>query len=66
MKLLVSSQVTIFVECEVEVDGDTKRELFDNASLAFRKELENEYGWVDFDSVLIRDADNENSEGEWY
>lgn len=66
MKLLVSSQVTIFQECEVEVDGDTKQELFDNASLAFRRELEKEYGWVDFDSVLIRDADDEYGEGEWY
>ena len=66
MKLLVSSQVTIFQECEVEVDGDTKLELFENAQEAFRKELEKKYGWVDFDTILIKDADDEYCEGEWY
>jgi hypothetical protein len=57
MKLRVTSLITICESHVVEVDGDTKQEMMDNAIEEFRRIAENLHGWVDFDSAEIEDTE---------
>lgn len=53
-KMRISSQITIFSEKVYDIDSSLSEE--ENREIVeakFKEDLEDEYGWVDFDSVEI-------------
>lgn len=53
-RMVISSQITIFSEKVYDIDPSLSEE--ENREIVetkFREDLEEEYGWVDFDSVEI-------------
>lgn len=53
-RMIISSQITIFSEKVYDIDPSLSEE--ENREIVeakFREDLEEEYGWVDFDSVEI-------------
>ena len=63
-RVSISSMVTICVTRYYDVDDATPtEENMDRVEDMFRKDLEADYGWVDFDSVEIESLDDE--EEDW-
>lgn len=62
-KVSISSMVTICVTRYYDIDDATlTEEAADRVEEMFRKDLEANYGWVDFDSVEIESF---NEEEDW-
>ena len=64
-KVSISSMVTICVTRYYDIDDATlTEEAVDRVEEMFRKDLEADYGYVDFDSVEIETLDDDQEE-DW-
>ena len=53
-KMMISSQITIFSQKVYDIDPSlSEEENLEIVEAKFKEDLEDEYGWVDFDSVEI-------------
>lgn len=53
-KMMISSQITIFSQKVYDIDPSlSEEENLEIVEAKFKEDLEEEYGWVDFDSVKI-------------
>ena len=53
-RMVISSQITIFSEKVYDIDPSlSEEENLEIVEAKFKEDLEDEYGWVDFDSVEI-------------